>query len=337
MSLVLDPAVPSPWYQSRAVAVVGPAVPADGGTPVLDLNPAASPPQQTLQAVVTNTGAIQPNVRVQLWAQAFATAASADLYLDSVGGPTGVTLPAGAGRTVAAGGQETFGMTWTPQSSDGQISSHFENGKLHCCIQANVFAAVADKITDASGPGAHLDIANNRRHAQRNMIIQQVGSGAAMSFQMYAASPDPKLAQKVVVHIDEAPARVLEPWVFEEILQAVPAMRRSREPFEGNVVPGFEFAIGDERAPLRMADQRLADLQIAIGDASGRNLRLTLCPNESQRMWLNASLPDDELVLRVLDITQTLDGEHFGGARVVLLSLPEGLLPPQDAYARSAG
>lgn len=334
MSLFLDSTVPDPFYESRAIKVAGDVALPDGGTPLVNLDESVNPPQQVLSAEVHNDAAAVTGVRVQLWAMAFATAGSTDLYLSSVGGPTGVTIPAGgAGETVGAL-PVTFETAFRPQSTDPEVSAHFVEGQMHCCVQANVFANVNDKITDPAGPAMHLDFVNNRRHAQRNLVTQKLVVNNAMNFPMFVASPDPERAQEVVVEVVESPKPAVETWVVEEILKTLPAMRRTDTRFEGNVIPGFEFVINDERVPLRMPDKPLRDLEIAIGDACGRDLKLSLGPNEPQRAWLNASIPGEEFVLRVLDVTQTLDGRPFGGARVVLLSIPDEL---HDKYPKTAG
>lgn len=340
MPLFLNQVPPVPSYLSPALRVVKqPAPPApgalnqDAGTPVLDVTP---PQTQQLQAIVGNDSAGPiAGVRVQFWVRAFSTTDASSLYLDSVGGPQGMVFPAGgSGRTVQPG-VEAFELNWRPASTDQQIVDLFGGtvpavGEMHCCVLGNVFGQGDGAQVPSSPNGPVLDIAGNRRHAQRNMTIKTYAAGVALTFVMHAANPDPEREQDVLLQIEELPIRKLQPIELRELDGLAPWLRRSRKRFEGDVVPGLEVRLGDERLPLRIAKKPLKDLQLEIGDASGPQLKLTLGPDEPQLMRLNASLPKEELVLRILDITQRQGRRTVGGARVLALTVPDELLEEEQ-------
>jgi hypothetical protein len=342
-SLYLNKVPPNPVWMSPALSVKkSSGLNQDPNTPILDVDPTASPTQyQRLEAVAGNdtTGTTFFNVHVQLWALAFATGMAQDLYLNSMGGTAGVTVPGPGAPPINIGPEQTatFSRNWDKShgltSTNPEITQHFVNNEVHCCIYANVYNP-ADVGTAAipnvpTGPAPLLDVAGNRHHAQRNMTIKLHSTPKKMGFHMFAANPDPERDQVVVLQIRERPPRKLQDWLLAELDELGPWIRRSREAPEGGV-PGVEIVIDGERYPVGIAKEPIEDLEMEISDAGGgRELKLELGAGEARPMQLNASLPDERFVLRILDVTQTQDDKVVGGARVMLMTVPDELLEPQ--------
>lgn len=334
MPLFLD-ASPSAFKSDAIKVVKQPAPPApgalnqDAATPVLDVEP---PKTQFIQAVVNNgPGGTIEGVKVQMWAMAFGTGATP--YLNSMNGTTGIEIPSGFGDPVDSGVPRTFSRTWDKarglSATDPEIVPLLGAGaELHCCIKANVFAEdVNDVVTEGVrlGPSPSINFSDPRQ-AQRNMTIKTHSTGLALMMLMFAGNTDPEREQKVLLQVREAPIRRLTRMELRELDALVPWIRPSRATFEGNVVKGLEVVFGDERLPIRLAERPLEDLQIEIGHACGPELELVLGPDDPQRMVMQASLPDEDFVLRSLNVAQTERGEIVGEAHVLLLTAPDELL-----------
>jgi hypothetical protein len=345
-SLYLNQVAPSPAWLSPALTVVKSAgLDQDPGTPVLDVDPAApSTESQQIRAVAGNDGtpaATFQGVRVQLWALAFATATASSLYLGSMGGTKGITIPAGGAMPIdiGPGQQQPFTRDWDATygltSTEPEIVSHFVNDEVHCCIYGNVYHpndAASASIPDVpTGPGPLLNVAGNRHHAQRNMTIKMHDAADSMAFHMFAANPDPERDQVFMLQIAELVPRKLEGWELYELDALGPWIRRTREA-PGDGIPGIEIVIDGKTYPVRIAREPLEDLEMDVRDAgSARELKVELGADEARRMQLNASIPDEEFVLRILDVTQTQDDRTVGGARVMVMTVPEELRnPPRE-------
>jgi hypothetical protein len=341
-SLYLNKTPPSPAWLSPAFSIVKSAgLNQNPDWPILDVNPSAPSTEfQRLQAVAGNDpGAGMANaVRVQLWALAFATGTASGLYLASMGGTKGSTIPAGGAAPISIGpGQEQpFSRPWDKThgltSTDPDITSHFVNNEVHCCIYGNVYHAsdaASAAIPDvATGPGPLLDVAGNRHHAQRNMTIKLHGTARKMGFHMFAANPDPERDQVFTLQIAERPPRKLPEWQLDELDALGPWIRRTPEaPGEG--VPGIEIVIDDERYAVGIAHERLEDLEMGIkGEGGGREVKIELGADEARPMELNATIPDERFVLRIIDLAQTQGDTVVGGARIMLMTVPDELLEP---------
>lgn len=339
-SLYLNHVAPNPAWLSPALSVVKSAgLDQDAGTPVLDVVPSATVFQR-IQAVAGNdTGSTFFNVHVQVWALAFATATASSIYLESMGGTKGRTIPPGAPPIdIGPGQQQPFPHAWDSthklKSDEQEIIDHFVDNEVHCCIYGNVHHP--DDPTSApipdmpSGPGAMLDVVGNRHHAQRNMTIKMLTAGDSMDFHMYAANPVPDEDQDVFLQVAELPPRELQDWELAELDALGPWIRRSRKsPREG--IPGIEIVIDGEPTPVRIAREPLKDLEMDITDAgAGRERKLALGADEARRMRLNATVPDEDFALRILDVTQTQGDRTVGGARVMVLTVPAELRKRRD-------
>jgi hypothetical protein len=341
-SLYLNKTPPSPAWNSPALSIVKSAgLPSGAGRPVLDVVAGGSSTEfQRIQAVAGNdtTSTTYAGVRVQLWALAFATATAPSIYLESLGGTKGVTIPAGSSMPIDIGpGQEQpFERPWDAShgltSTEPEIVSHFVNDEVHCCIYGNVYhpadaasAAIPDVPT---GPGPLLDVAGNRHHAQRNMTIVMHDAPDEMAFYMFAANPDPEEDQVVFLQLAELEPRELRPWELAELDALGPWIRRTREAPEGGI-PGVEVIVDGKPYPVRIARTPLKDLEMDVPDAGGgTELKVELGAGEARRMRLNARIPDEEFVLRILDVTQTQDDGETG-ARVMIMTVPEELRKPR--------
>jgi hypothetical protein len=344
-SLYLNQVAPSPAWLSPALTVVKSAgLNQDAATPVLDVVPASpqnptSTEYQQIRAVAGNDASSTfSNVRVQLWALAFATATAPGLYLSSMGGTKGITIPAGGAMPIdiGAGQQQPFTRNWDATygltSTDPDIVSHFVNGEVHCCIFGNVYNATdagsAQIPDDPNGPGSHLDVVGNRHHAQRNMTIKTHAAGL-MAFHMFAANPDPERDQVVTLQIAEHKPGKFHPWELAELDALGPWIRRTRTAPAGGI-PNIEFVIDGKPHPVRVARKPLKDLEVEIHDAgAGPERELELGANEARPMQLNATIPDEEFVLRIIDVTQTQQDGTVGGARVMVMTVPAKLCKPQ--------
>lgn len=345
-SLYLNQVPPNPAWLSPALSVRKSAGLNQGGSsPILDVDP--DPPStefQFLRAIAGNdTGGTFAGVQVQLWALAFATATASSLYLTSMDSTAGALVPAGGAMPINIGSnqEQPFERAWNKNhdltSTSTEITTHFSAAdEVHCCIYANVYhandatsAAVPDQ---PSGPGPQLDVAGNRHHAQRNMTIKKKVPGDSLAFQMYAANPDFEHDQDVVLQIDERPPRKLQEWELTELAALGPWIRRrTGEPFEERgAIPDLEIVLDHGKVvPVRVADEPLKDLEMDVPEAGAdRTLKFGMGADEARRMRLNATLPGDEFVLRILDVTQTQGDRTVGGARVMLMTVPEDLLRP---------
>jgi len=347
-SLYLNKVPPNPAWLSPALSVVKSAnFDQDTGTPILDVDPIATPTDyQQLRAVAGNdTGSTTFNdVRVQLWAYAAATAATQGLYLNSMGAAPGVLIPAG-GMTIGIGpGQEQpFTRNWDATNGliagDSQIMSHFVNGEVHCCILGNVYGAgdASSGPVSSANPLADLQIATNRHHAQRNMTIKKHPTNFRMSFPMFAANPDPEREQVFQLRVAEHPPRKFQGWELAELDALGPWIRRSDGPREGGI-PGIEVVIDGKPQPVRVARERLDDLELEIEDEeSGPERKVELGADEARRIFINATIPEEEFVLRIIDVVQTADGKTpVGGMRLMVMTVPDELLEPpaRERYRR---
>lgn len=347
-SLYLNQVPPSPAWLSPALSVVKSAgLDQDAGTPILDVDPLPpSTEYQQIRAVAGNdTAATFANVHVQLWAHAFATATASSLYLSSMGGTKGISIPGGGAMPIdiGPGQQQPFSRNWDKTydltSTDPEIVSHFAGGEVHCCVLGNVYhpndAGSAQIPNDPNGPGAYLDVVNNRHHAQRNMTIKAHDAPEPLAFQMYAANPDPERDQVVVLQLVERAPEKLSAWQLAELDALGPWIRRTGATVRGGV-PGIEFVVDGKPHPVRVAREPLKDLELEVRDAGGgRERKLELGADEARRMQLHATIPDEDFVLRVVDVVQTHGDGSVSGASVMLLSVPAELRKPSRIKRRA--
>lgn len=342
MAVFLDPAPSN--YRSEAIRVVKSVdLNQDAATPVLDVVPAppATEPFQRLQAVV-NADADVSGVKVQLWAMAFGTGTTP--YLDSMGGPGGVEIPAGAGFDLTAGTQRAFARDWNQShglsATDPEIQPLLgPNNEFHCCIKANTFVVDAeDNVIEGArlGPSPIINF-NDPHQAQRNMTIKTHASGTAMMMLMFAGNIDEERERPARLLVRDRAPRRLTRNERAQLGAMAPWIRRSAEEFGPLAVPGLEVLVNEERVPIRFAEQPLDELQLEIGRTAGPELKLKLRPKEPRRMMLQATLPKEDFVLRRLDIAQIEEDEVVGEAHILLLSAPAELLekPREPGYAQA--
>jgi hypothetical protein len=336
-ALFLNASIPADWWNSQSLQIVNSdAKNTDGGTPVLDLPAGAT---QFLQATVGNDAAAATNVHVQMWAMAFAAAASPSMYLASFAGTAGVTVPAGTGLPVGPLAVGFKSPNWLPQSSEPDIVSHSVGGEVHCCMQANVYGP--GDGAPVNNPFTELHPDSNRRHAQRNMTIKPHSPGVQMDFEMFVANPSLKAKQRAVLQVREQnPGRVAR-WQIQELATAVPWLELSRRgAVTGTVkatgLPGLDVVIDGEHQPVVLPRRPLDGLGLEVNGNDAATLDLVLAPDDPRPMRLNAKLSDEEFALRVLDITQSQGDKLIGGARVLLVTAPAELLDAPRAFAAGA-
>jgi hypothetical protein len=335
-SLYLNQTPPSPAWLSPALSVVKSVglINQDAGTPLLDVDPNVD--SQSVRGVAGNDGADPANdVHVQLWAYAFATAPASSLYLTSLGGVGGVSIPAGAGVTVGSMQAQPFETPWDSgsglTSTDPEIAALLNaDGELHCCVRGNVHSpADGQLVTDP----ATLDVAGNRRHAQRNMTIKPHDASAALAFMLFAGNDDRDRDRDVRLQVAERTPRELAGWELAELDALGPWIRRTRRAPEGGL-PGIEIVIDRKRHPVRAGRRPLKDLGIDVSDAGdGREVKLELGADEARKLHIHADLPDQEFVLRIFDVAQLEGKRTVGGARLMTLTVPDELLKPRAKSA----
>jgi len=320
----------------------------DAGTPVLDVDPIApSTEYQQIRAVAGNdSGSTFNGVRVQMWAFACATAAVPGLYLQSMGGSQGVLIPAGVSMPIdiGPGQQQPFTRNWDATygltATDPDIVSHFVGDEVHCCMLGNVYQsadASSAPIPASPNPAALMDIVGNRHHAQRNMTIKKHPMNFMMAFPMFAANPDPERDQVFTLQVAEhGPRKELHPWELAELAAVGPWIRRRsadarRGEGHNDGIAGLEFVIDGKPHPVRVARRPLKDLEIDVEEQSAdRKLKAELGADEARRMFVNATIPDEEFVLRIIDVVQTQEDETVGGMRLMVMAIPEELLEPPE-------
>jgi hypothetical protein len=333
-ALFLNASIPADWWNSQSLRVVNnDAKNSDGATPVLDLPSTAT---QYLEATVGNGpgAATASNVHVQMWAMAFAAAASPSMYLASFAGTTGVTVPAGAGLSVGALAVGFPSPNWLPQSTEPDIVSHTVGGEVHCCMQANVYGPSDGAVI--SDPFTQLHPDTDRRHAQRNMTIKPHSVNAKLDFEMFVANPDLEAEQDAILQVRERDPRRVARWQVQELATAVPWIELTRKGAPRGGVGGVDVVVDGEHRPLLLPQHPLDDLGLEANGSGGATLELRLAPDDPQPMRLSATLPDEEFALRVLDITQSQGDKLIGGARVLLVTAPAELLDEPRAYAAEA-
>ena len=328
-SLYLNQTTPSPAWLSPALSVVKSVglINQDASTPLLDVDPNVD--SQLVRAEAGNDGADPANdVHVQLWAHAFATAPASNLYLTSLGGVGGVSIPAGAGVTIGSLQAQPFETPWDSgsglSSTDPEIAPLLNaDGELHCCILGNVYSPTDGHVV---ADPATLQVATNRRHAQRNMTIKAHDAPAALAFMLFAGNPDPERERDARLQVAERTPKELPAWELAELDALGPWIRRTRRAPEGGL-PGIEIIIDRKRHPVRAARRPVKDLAIDVSDAGdGREVKLQLGADEARKLHIHAELPEQEFVLRIFDVTQFEGKRTVGGARLVTLTVPEELL-----------
>ncbi|MBE2316561.1 hypothetical protein DVA67_011280 [Solirubrobacter sp. CPCC 204708] len=326
-SLYLNQTPPNPWWLSPALSVVKVGLTnLDGGTPLLDVVPSATVSQHARGEAGNDGTTDATDVHVQLWAHVFATAASPSLWLASLGGIAGVSIPAGTGATIEDGQEQPFDEPW--DAGSGLTTAELgpllnDDGQLHCCMFGNVYSPTDGQVvTDPTT----LQPATNRHHAQRNMTISPLNTPAVLNFMLFAGNPDPEREQDARLEVAEITPRKLPNWQLAELDRLGPWIRRTRRTPDGGL-PGIEFVIDGKPQPVRTARRPLRDLAIAVDDAGeGRAVKLELGVEEARRLHICAELPDQEFVLRMFDVTQFAGDRQVGGVRVMALAVPEELL-----------
>lgn len=330
-SLFFDPVVPTPFYASPSLSVVkGAGLDPNPGVVILDL---AAGEDQALRAEVSNdTGATVNGVRVQLWVLAFGTSTAPSMFLTQFGegGTAGFQIPGGSGVQSVPNGIKTgtFDLSFKPTAAD--VAAFLAGGatQMHCCVLANVYSLDGDGAEIPDNPaGPSIDVFGDRHHAQRNITFVTQDDDA-FGLQMFAANPDTKAEAFAQIQVTEVPPGRLQPFELALIATRAPFLRPSKQRFGRTAFPGLEVAI-EEAEPQRvlMAKRPLRDLQLEVAAKSGPKIELTLGPDEPQLVQVFASLPKDDFVLRVFDVTQTQGRVQVGGARVVVMSAPKGVFP----------
>jgi hypothetical protein len=168
------------------------------------------------------------------------------------------------------------------------------------------------------------------------MTIKLHGAADDMAFRMYAANPDPERDQVFVLRIEELQPRELQDWELDELAALGPWIRRTRKA-PGGGIPGIEIVVDGEQYPVELAREPLEGLEMDIPDAGGGpEHKLELGAGEARRMQLNARIPDERFVLRTVEVTQTQEDRTVGGARVMVMTVPDELLKPPAEYAAVA-
>jgi hypothetical protein len=198
---------------------------------------------------------------------------------------------------------------------------------------ANVFhpndTASAKIPDDPAGPLPQMQVATNRHHAQHNMTIKTHDAAETLAFHMFAANPVPDREELAVVHVAESKPHRLQDWELKRLDALGPWIRRTKAVHEGGLA-GVEFVVDGKPQALGAARKPLKDLEVDIRDAgAGPERKLKLRPGEARPMTINATLPDEEFVLRTLDVTQTHGGKPVGGMRVMVLTVPNALRKPR--------
>ena len=272
---------------------------------------------QFVRVEVSNKGDADADATVTAWAFGFGT--NSNDYSGSFGGVLGVstalTIPAGATE-----GDAAVQFDWKPQAAEiGGTQRHF-------CIRANVFVDPADQEPDPNVPGSLPDIRilTNIRHGQRNMTLlpKPVTLRESMDFDLAIANPDAREAQEFRFEVREVRGR------FER--NEIAHLRRTNwvdpEFKKGLVLPGT----GGE-VEVTAARRRAQDFAVEFREKSGKELVTKLDAGEGGTMRLQMLIaPGDTAAVHRFDVLQHDRKGIVGGARVMVIAVPEELLEPYE-------
>jgi hypothetical protein len=223
--------------------------------------------------------------------------------------------------TATAGPQLTIDIPWTPDSNDLTSLGYAETDDLHVCLLANCFATPTtgapdgQKITAQPPP---IDVPNNRHHAQHNIVLHGVASGAGgMSMSMFAGNPAPEGEDVFQLEVVEQRDERLLPELVELARNSSWA----------------EFAAD---AKLRLPQEPANGVRLEMDAAGGQRFRAPLAAGKPQRMQLTAEFGSDEAgVVRAFEILQRRGREVVGGARLVTLGVPDDFFKERKARRKS--
>ena len=276
---------------------------------------------QFLTATVVSTEP-RDHVHVQFWVRALGTTGAP--WLPSAGYVDGSLFPPDdtGVSSVTATTEFVAKQPWKPLQSD--ITWAAPGVNVHVCVFANAYANDGSGDGGKAGPAPQLDPWTNPHHAQANLTLVSTKTDSAMDFQMFAGNPFEE--GEAMFHIDvvEVPDPPIGPAEVAQ-LQSVGV----------EFVSGrFSKRIGEELVPIRVAAEPLPELEISLGERSGRRLAPTLAAGNPEFLRLSAYVPEEPNLLRILDIQQSdADGCTVGGVRVLLLSTDDVQVADGDGYA----
>lgn len=268
---------------------------------------------QLVHVEVGNKGTSDANATVTVWAFGFGTVSG---YAGTLGGPTGrskpVTIPAGSSGSATA-----VNVDWTPQAAEiGGAQRHF-------CIRANVFVDPNDQEPDPNAPAGTLpviDIANNPRHAQRNMTLlpKPVMFRGFFPFDLDIGNPDPEEGGEFRFSV----AEILGALNANEIAHLRLTRWIDPEFLEGLVLAGTKGEV-----EVVAAHRPAREVALVLGESSGEKVEAQLAGGELGTMTLQMLLdPGDAASVHRFEVTQYGRDGLVGAAHVMTIAVPEDLL-----------
>jgi hypothetical protein len=282
---------------------------------------------------------------VQVWVCDYGIGVGPKGGIASAGGSAG--LKDRHALTLAAGGQASFSVRWTPDVNDLNIRT--QQGKGHACIAANVFwkgttpPPESDLLSGldvlaicgdgAEGTGGH--------HGQHNIMIGPMTTGMPMINLDFNVFNLLRKRETFVVEVEEIlgagalgaagrEALLAERWIM--LKGGKPGRVRPKHDHHGPLEPieraklrrGGRLVLRRGHRPIQIARKRVENPTLTGHgvDGKGPKVHVTVPGGRSQKIALQFPRPNESPgTAHVFDVTQrNRQGRVLGGARIIAVT-----------------